>query len=445
MTARLRSLLQRASPLVFIAIAGLAGFSAYFSMYAFRKPFSAANFALVPGWHFALDYKIALVLAQVIGYAVSKMIGIKVVSELNPAKRALAIVALILLSGVALLLFAVIPAPWNVAAMFLNGLPLGMIWGLVFGFMEGRRTSEVLGAILCASFIVSSGAVKSVGTLLMTRWHVDPWWMPAATGALFLPVLLVSVSVLSALPPPDALDEAARVRRAPMDSRQRAQFLREYAVGIALLVVSYVLTTALRDFRDNFAPELWAALGVEHAAALLTASELPVAVLALTVLAVIIVIKDNARALLVIHGVVASGLCLLGISTLMYQLGWLSPLAWMITSGAGLYMAYVPFNAMLFDRLIAVSGTVATAGFLIYIADAFGYVGSCALLIWRNFGLVQLNWLQVFMRSAYGTSMVGVGLVMLSAIFFVRKAKSLTLARAGHAPIRTSSDRALAP
>jgi len=423
-TERLRRLLERANPILFTSVAGLAGFAAYFSMYAFRKPFSAASFADVPGWHFALDYKIALVLAQVMGYALSKMIGIKIISELPPARRASAIIVLILLAGAALVLFAVVPAPWNVAAMFLNGLPLGMIWGLVFGFMEGRRTSEVLGAILCASFIVSSGAVKSLGTLLMSTWHVDPWWMPAATGALFLPALFVSVFVLSALPPPNALDEAARVRRAPMGAVERGRFLREYGTGVALLVVSYVLTTALRDFRDNFAPELWAALGVEHAAALLTASELPVAVLALTVLGVIIVVKDNARALLVIHGVVAAGLVLLGASTLLYQAHWLSPIAWMILSGGGLYMAYVPFNAMLFDRLIAVSGTVGTAGFLIYIADASGYVGSCSLLIWRNFGLVELNWLQVFMASAYGTSILGTLLVVSSAVFFLRKARA---------------------
>jgi len=423
LTGRLRRGLGRANPIVFTAVAGLAGFAAYFSMYAFRKPFSAASFAVVPGWTFALDYKIALVLAQVLGYATSKMIGIKVISELNPARRAAAIIWLILLSGVALVLFAVVPAPWNVLAMFLNGLPLGMIWGLVFGFMEGRRTSEVLGAILCASFIVSSGAVKSVGTLLMTSWNVSPWWMPAATGALFLPLLFASVFVLSVMPPPDALDEAARTRRAPMGGAERARFLREYGTGVALLVVSYVLTTALRDFRDNFAPELWAALGVQHAAALLTASELPVAVLSLTVLGVIIVVKDNARALMVIHAVVALGLGLLGASTLLYQSHWLSPIAWMILSGAGLYMAYVPFNAMLFDRLIAVSGTVGTAGFLIYIADASGYVGSCSLLIWRNFGLVELNWLQVFIASAYGTSLVGIVLVIFSAVFFLRKAR----------------------
>jgi Family of unknown function (DUF5690) len=391
-------------------------------MYAFRKPFSAATFAEVPGWAFTLDYKIALVLAQVAGYALSKMIGIKVISELNPAKRASAIIALILLAWAALVLFALLPAPWNVAAMFLNGLPLGMIWGLVFGFMEGRRTSEVLGAVVCASFIVSSGAVKSVGKLVMTNWHVSPFWMPAVAGALFLPLLLLSVLVLSALPPPNALDEAARVRRAPMGAAARASFLAEYGIGIGLLVVAYVLATALRDFRDNFAAELWSGLGYGNGAAIFTASELPVAVLALAALGLIMTVRDNARALMVIHAVIVAGLALLGGSTLAFHGGWLGPISWMILSGAGLYMAYTPFNAMLFDRLIAVSGRIGTAGFLIYLADASGYLGSCALLIWRNFGLLQLNWMQVFTASAYGTSIFGMALVGFSAVFFLRKA-----------------------
>jgi hypothetical protein len=424
-TAKLRRLLERSNPMLFTVVAGLAGFSAYFSMYAFRKPFSAATFAVVPGWTFALDYKIALVLAQAAGYALSKLIGIKVISEIDPARRASAIIALILLAGLALVLFALIPAPWNVAAMFLNGLALGMIWGLVFGFMEGRRTSEVLGAMLCASFIVSSGAVKTVGKLVMVDWHVSPFWMPAVAGALFLPLLFVSVFTLSALPPPNALDEAARVRRAPMGGAARTAFLAEYGIGIGLLVLAYALTTALRDFRDNFAAELWSGMGYGNGAAIFTASELPVAILALAALGLIMMVRDNARALMVIHAVVVAGFILLACSTLAYRVGWLGPISWMILSGAGLYMAYTPFNAMLFDRLMAVSGRIGTAGFLIYLADASGYLGSCALLIWRNFGLMQLNWLQVFTASAYGTSILGILFVSLSAVFFMRKAATV--------------------
>ncbi|MDP9089679.1 MAG: DUF5690 family protein [Pseudomonadota bacterium] len=421
MTAKLRQALDKANPVLFTTFAGLAGFAAYFCMYAFRKPFTVAIFTAVPGWHFELDYKIALVLAQVLGYTVSKLIGVKLIAEITPNKRATAILQLIFLSWLALLLFAVVPAPWNVMAMFLNGLPLGLIWGLVFGFMEGRRTSEVLGAILCASFIVSSGAVKSLGKVMMDTWHIGPFWMPAAAGAIFFPLLALSVWGLAQLPPPNARDEAERVRRAPMDSAARLRFLRRYGLGIALLVLSYVLTTAIRDFRDNFAAEIWTALGFGRAAAVFTASEVPVAALSLTVLGVIIVVRNNVKALMVIHGVVFAGLLLLGASTLAFQSGLLTPLAWMILSGAGLYMAYVPFNAMLFDRLIAASGTVGTAGFLIYVADASGYLGSCALLLWRNFGMVQLNWLQVFTASAYGASLIGMLLMGLSALYFMRK------------------------
>jgi hypothetical protein len=414
----LQRTLTRASPTVFVVVAGLAGFCAYFSMYAFRKPFSAATFDVVPGWHFALDYKIALVIAQAVGYAASKLIGVKVISEIAPARRGVAILALIGAAWLALIAFAVVPAPWNVACLFLNGLPLGMIWGLVFGYMEGRRVSEVLGAILCASFILSSGVVKSVGAWFLDSVHVSPFWMPAATGAVFFPLLLVSVWVLSQLPPPDLEDEAERVKRAPMSGRERAAFLAAYLPGVAALVLAYVLLTAIRDFRDNFAAEIWTALGFGGEAGIFTASEFPVAVIALVALAAVMVVRDNLKALMVIHGIVFAGFVLLGVSTLAFQAHLLAPLPWMILAGAGLYMAYTPFNAMLFDRLIAFSGRVATAGFLIYVADASGYAGSVLLLLWRNFGGFKLDWLQFFILIAYATAALGAVLTAAAAVYF---------------------------
>jgi len=420
MMKRMRLWLAQANPVVFVLFAGLAGFCAYFSMYAFRKPFTAATFDVVPGWDFALDYKIALVIAQVAGYALSKLIGVKVIAEMRAERRALAIVLLIGASWLALVLFAVTPAPWNVAALFLNGLPLGLIWGLVFGFMEGRRTSEVLGAILCASFILSSGVVKSVGKALMEHQHVSPFWMPAAVGEVFMPLLAVSVLALAALPPPSPADEAERVARRPMMAGERAAFLARHWPVLALLIAAYVLLTAFRDLRDNFAAEIWRALGYGDAASVFTASEGPVAVLSLVAMGVLIAVKNNGRALLLMHGVILAGFALLGLSTLAFQHGLMSPIAWMIAGGAGLYLAYTPFNAMLFDRMVAYSGTVATAGFLIYLADATGYLGSVALLLFKNFAVVDLPWLPFFTGAAYATSLAGLVLVGGSALLFLR-------------------------
>ena len=102
-----------------------AAFGAYFCMYAFRKPFTAGTYASDELW--GIQYKVVLVVAQVLGYTVSKFLGIKVVSEVSPARRAVLLLALIGAAVVALLLFAVTPAPVNFVWLFANGLPLGMV------------------------------------------------------------------------------------------------------------------------------------------------------------------------------------------------------------------------------------------------------------------------------------------------------------------------------
>lgn len=421
--ATLRERLAGAHPLLFALYGGLAAFAAYFSMYAFRKPFTAATYADVPGWEGVIDFKIALVIAQVAGYALSKFIGVKVVSEMAAARRGAAIVALIAASWFALVLFAILPPAWKVLALFLNGLPLGMIWGLVFGYVEGRRTSELLAAILCASFIVSSGMVKSVGLWLMTAAHVGEFWMPAVTGLLFFPLLLVAVVGLAQLPPPTPAEQAERMARPPMPSTARRAFLREYGPGVVFLVLAYVLFTAIRDFRDNFAAEIWTDLGFGGVSGVFTASELPIAVATLAALASLVLIRDNLRALMVIHGIVLGGAVLIAGSTFAFQQGWLSPLGWMILSGLGLYLGYTPFNAMLFDRLIAATRTVGTAGFLIYVADASGYAGSVALTLVRNLPGVRLDWLHFYIWLAYAGAATCLVMGFASAWYFRRKLK----------------------
>lgn len=416
---RLTAWLDRAPPLIFALYGGGAAFAAYFAMYAFRKPFTAAPYDAVPGWHGPIDFKVALVIAQVIGYALSKFIGIRVIAEAGAARRGLAIVALIALAWGALLLFALLPAPLKIVALFLNGLPLGLIWGLVFAYLEGRRTTELLAAMLCASFILSSGVVKSAGSALLAH-GISPFWMPAATGALFAPLLLVAVLALAALPPPSAAERAERMDRAPMPAAARRAFLTRYAPGIALLVAAYVLLTALRDFRDNFAAELWRELGYGGVAGVFTQSEWPIAAITLLSLASLVLVRGNARALMLVHGLVAFGALLILASTAAFQLGLLSPLAWMIASGLGLYLGYTPFNGILFDRLVAATRTVGTAGFLIYVADAAGYAGSVALLLARDLIGVELPWLRFYLIFCYAAG--GLILVaMLGAALYFRR------------------------
>ena len=389
-------------------------------MYAFRKPFTAARYEDVAGWSLEFDFKVALVITQVLGYALSKLIGVKVVSEARPERRALMILGLIFTAWLALVGFAILPTPFNIIMLFFNGLPLGMIWGLVFAYLEGRRTSEVLGAILCSSFILSSGVVKAVGAALILHYSIPDFWMPAATGFVFFPLLFVSVWGLTQLPPPDKWDQTQRTHREPMNAASRSEFFRRYGPGVVVLCLAYVLFTAFRDFRDNFAAEIWYALGYGEEAGAFAASEAPVAVIVLIALGMIMLIKDNWKAVAVLHIAIALGAAAIGVSTLLFQAGVLNPLTWMILSGAGLYIAYVPFSAMLFDRLMAASQFAGTAAFLIYLADASGYGGSVALLITKEVFAPALPWLPFFIGGAYVAAILGIALTLISLAYFWR-------------------------
>ena len=416
--------LERAPPPLFAAFAIAAAFTAYFCMYGFRKPFTAAawpgvlDLGVVP----AIDLKIAYILAQVLGYCASKFLGIKVISEMRGRRRGAAILALIAVAELALVGFALTPAPWSALWLVVNGLPLGMVWGLVFGYLEGRRLSEVLGAGLSASYIVASGFVKTVGRWLLAAGAPEAW-MPALAGACFLPALGAAVWALQQLPPPSADDERLRTRRAPMDGSTRVVFFRAYAPGLVLLTGLYVLLTAFRDFRDNFAPEIWDALGYAETPSILTAAEVPIALGVLAALAAIMRVRDNRRALLVIHALMAAGALLIVVATALWQLGLLGPAPWMILVGLGLYVGYVPYGCVLFDRLIAAVGFVATAGFMIYVTDAFGYLGSVALLLYKSFGQPDLGWLDFFVTACYGTGGVALVCFLGALAYFARRTR----------------------
>jgi len=417
--------LEQSPPWMFAAWAIAAAFSTYFCMYAFRKPFAVATWSGTMDLPLVgmVDQKIIFITSQVIGYCTSKFWGIKLISEMGAQHRGKALVLSISMAWLALVLFALVPPALQPVCLFFNGLPLGVIWGLVFGYLEGRRLSEVLGAGLSASYIVASGTVKTIGRWLLQA-GVSEVWMPALVGAMFYLPMLFFIWMLSRLPPPTAEDIALRTERKPMDAQTRRRFVVTYLPGVASLTTLYVFLTAYRDFRDNFAREIWDAIGFADQASIMTTAELPIAVAVLLVLAGLARIRDNRKALLMVHAIMIVGSALIGLSTLAWQAGWISPAVWMISVGLGLYIGYVPFGCVLFDRLIAAVGFVGTAGFLIYVTDAFGYLGSVVLLLFKNFGKPDLSWLDFFVGFSYVTAVLTGALFAASMIYFARQSKA---------------------
>lgn len=411
--------LRQTNAFWFALYATVMAFSLYTCVYAFRKTFSVATFEGIA--YLGISYKVWLVTFQVIGYGLSKFVGIKVIAELKASSRSVGILWMVAVAGLSWLLFGLVPAPYNIIFLFTNGFPLGMVWGMVFGYLEGRRYTEVLGAGMSVSFIFSAGFAKSVGGFIMRDWGTSEIWMPFVTSCVFVGPLLLFLWLLDKLPPPSAKDELLRTRRQPMDSMERKRFVRTFIPGIVLFTLSYMLMTTFRDLRDNFSAEIWKSLGYGDSPEIFTTTEIPVSFAVLIVMGSLVVIKNNKHALMILHLIIFAGMILIGVSTFLFTRQLIGPTAWMTLIGLGLYLGYVPFNSVFFDRLLAAFKYVGTVGFVMYIADAFGYLGSVSVMIFKEFVAAKVSWLDFFISSGYIISGAGSLLIAGSMIYFHAK------------------------
>lgn len=400
--------------------AALISFLTYAMVYAFRKPFTVGTFDQVPAV-FGIPYKDILVISQVLGYMSSKFYGIRFIAELKTIGRGRTILILVGISWVSLLFFAIVPAPWNVPFLFINGFPLGMIWGIIFSFVEGRRATDFIGAALAVSFIFSSGFVKSVAKWLMVEYQVTEQWLPFVTGLVFLLPMLLLVFLLERIPAPSETDISTRVTRLPMNKQERKDFFMHFRPGLILLIIIYVFLTIFRDIRDNFAADIWKELGFGNQPSVFTSTEVPITLLVLLLISSMILIKNNRRAFFITHFIIITGFLIAGISSLLFVWHILLPFEWMTLVGLGLYMGYIPFNCILFDRMIATFRYAGNVGFLMYLADSFGYLGSVGVIITKTIFDAKLSWTTVYSTGVIILSVIGVITTFLALLYFNKK------------------------
>ncbi|MES2063632.1 MAG: DUF5690 family protein [Bacteroidota bacterium] len=401
-------------------LAALSAFGAYTSMYAFRKAFTAGTY---PGQQYMhVDYKVWLVIAQIVGYTLSKFYGIRFIAEVKGAKRGLTILVLVGISWIALLGFAWVPAPYNIIFLFINGFPLGLIWGLVFGYLEGRRSTEFMAAVLSISLIFGSGFVKTIGQSLIHVYHVSEYNMPFLTGALFAIPLILFVCMLEMMPPQTTQDKALRTERLPMNTEERKHFINRFLPGIILTLIIYVLLTIMRDVRDNFEVEIWNSLGIKDRT-IYTKIDTKISVIVLIAMSLLILIRKNLKAFSLIHMMIICGCILVGVSTLMYSLKMIDPVSWMTMAGLGLYLGYVPYNAIFFERMIATFHYKSNVGFVMYVADSMGYLGSVSILLIKELGRPNISWGNFFKEGVMIVAIVGGICGVLSLIYFLQSAR----------------------
>ncbi len=331
----------RWNDLLFILWAGGAALLSYSLVYALRKPFTAASFDGLEA--FGLDYKVLVTVVQIFGYLLAKLDGIKFISELKKENRLRFILFSISAAEVSLVAFGLLPAPYNIFAMFFNGLSLGCMWGVIFSFIEGRRMTDILASLLGISIVISSGVAKSIGLFVMNTWHISEFWMPAFIGAFALPVLALLGYSLTRLPQPTAEDIAQKSDRKPLSGRQRKELFFDFMPFLVLLFVANLLLVVLRDIKEDFLVKIIDVSG--HSSWLFAQVDSIVTLIILVLFGTMVLVKNNLRVLLILLGLVIAGTLGMTFMAFYYDSLQLSPITWLFLQSLCLYVAYLCFQS----------------------------------------------------------------------------------------------------
>lgn len=414
---------QKVSNALFIVWAGGVALVSYALVYALRKPFTAATF---DGLEFlGMDYKTATSIVQIAGYVLSKLLGIKLVSELQRRHRLPFLIGSVAMAELSLLAFGLVQVPWNIVALFFNGLSLGCMWGVIFfSYLEGRRLSGVLASVMGMSIACSSALAKSAGLYLIRDLGVDPFWMPAVIGGVAFVLLVVLAFALNALPDPSAEDRAACAERVPMDGRQRRQIFLRFVPLLTMLFTANLFVTVIRDIKEDFLVNIvdtsqlsaWAFSGVD---AVVTA------IILLLFLAVSL-IRSHLNVLCTLLVLVLVSMFALVYVAWNYDWLALSPLAWLFVQSLGVYTAFLSFQTLFFERFVACYHIRGNVGFFIVTIDFIGYVGTVGVLVFKELFAGELDWL-----AFYNSMVVWLGLasclLFAGSLLWLARGRSLTL------------------
>eukprot|EP00039_Didymoeca_costata_P029394 m.24490 g.24490 ORF g.24490 m.24490 type:complete len:448 (+) comp7612_c0_seq1:272-1615(+) len=382
-------------------------------------------------------------LATTSGYGISKVPAYFFVSEMNRSRRFILILSIILLYFILTVgFFAVSPGYIQISGVFLGGLFGSWIYTVLFTYLEGRRTTEVLAGVLNAAIVFGGSLARFVASLLLKHLpeHLHNW-MPLFAAGMLLPASLICLAILNSQPAPSAQDEKQREVRKSMNTRERTKFMRKYAFGMFANILVFAILTTFRSFRDFFAVNIYSELlGHTPSASLYLLADWPAGFFSCGLITLVSLVKDNRVALNLLLYLSFSGNVMLCAVSFLFKLKILTnPTAFIVLIGVGLYLAYMPLGSILYDRLLAVSGTKGTTVFLIFVSDACGYLGTIGLLLYKNLDpdSQKANWEDFFVWACLSVSIISGALILISIPYF---AYVIPRAKPGYALLAPSDE-----
>lgn len=373
---------------LFVLWAGGTALLSYSLVYALRKPFTAAEFEGLQVY--GMDYKIAVSIIQLLGYVSAKLLGIKYISELRPEGRLKFIIGSAALSELSLIAFGLLPIPYNIVALYFNGLSLGCMWGVIFSFLEGRRTTDILASIMGVSMALSSGVAKSLGLYALNQLHVSEFWMPALIGAAAFPLLCFTGWMMTRFPKPTEADIASRSERVTLNGHQRWALFRRFMPLLILLFGANLLLTVQRDIKEDFIVCIidvdtissWAFAQIDSIATFVL----------LAVFALLATTYNHLKVLCMLLMLSTVGMGTLAFLGATEGNETIPTTIWLFLQSLCLDIAYLSFQTIFFERFIACFKIKGNVGFFIITIDFVGYLGTLGLLLFKEFCASHIDW-----------------------------------------------------
>ena len=138
-------------------------------------------------------------------------------------------------------------------------------------------------------------------------------------------------------------------------------------------------------------------------------------------------IKNNSIAFFTNQMIIFSGGILLLTCTILFMQHLISPITWIIVMGFSMYLPYISFHVMFYERWIALFKYKSNIGYLMYISDAFGYLGSTVVLCCKGAGFTTNNWTNFFCNIGITIGILIVVSSLVSCCYFYQKQKKLYL------------------
>ena len=308
--------------------------------------------------------------------------------------------------------------------MFFNGLSLGCMWGIIFSFIEGRRVTDLLASLLGVSIVFSSGLSKSIGLYVMNELNVDAFWMPAMIGGVAFPLLLLLGYGLKKLPNPTEEDIRQKSERVTMNKDSRKALIKQYAPILVLLFVGNLLILVLRDIKEDFLVNILDMS--KHSSWLFAQVDSVVTLIILGMFALLTFCKHNMKALLILMSFVILSCMVMTYISLFYASLNLSPVTWLFVLSLSLYVVFLTFQTIFFDRFIACFRIKGNVGFFIAMIDFIGYAGTVLILFSKEFFQIQTDWFVLFNQMAAVVGGVCIIIFSSAMILLIREYKRNT-------------------